>query len=245
LPSGSSPPENPATMSKIDADLMTDSISKILAYAEGKEIKIGKDAVKGKKRPFQETIELQITLKNYDPTKDKRFAGTVQLPHGPIRNLKLCVLATAEHAKDVASLADPRVEARTVEELKKLNKNKKLVKKMAKKYHAFLASQSIIKLIPRLLGPGLNRAGKFPTPISATDSVSSMVEEVQRTVKFQMKKVVCLNTPVANVSMNVDQVRANIVASVNLLVSMLKKKWQNVKTIYIKSSMGPPFQIFF
>lgn len=46
-----------------------------------------------------------------------------------------------------------------VEALKKMNKNKKLVKKLAKKYHAFLASEAIIKQIPRLLGPGLNKAG--------------------------------------------------------------------------------------
>ncbi|XP_045792733.1 uncharacterized protein LOC123887459 isoform X2 [Trifolium pratense] len=46
-----------------------------------------------------------------------------------------------------------------VEALKKLNKNKKLVKKLAKKYHSFLASEVVIKQIPRLLGPGLNKAG--------------------------------------------------------------------------------------
>lgn len=49
-----------------------------------------------------------------------------------------------------------------VEALKKMNKNKKLVKRLAKKYHAFLASEAIIKQIPRLLGPGLNKAGKYP-----------------------------------------------------------------------------------
>ncbi|AQK51640.1 60S ribosomal protein L10a-1 [Zea mays] len=49
-----------------------------------------------------------------------------------------------------------------VEALKKMNKNKKLVKKLAKKYHAFLASETIIKQIPRLLGPGLNKAGSSP-----------------------------------------------------------------------------------
>jgi len=48
-----------------------------------------------------------------------------------------------------------------VEALKKLNKNKKLVKKLAKKYHAFLASEAVIKQIPRLLGPGLNKAGMY------------------------------------------------------------------------------------
>ena len=52
------------------------------------------------------------------------------------------------------------LERMDVESLKKLNKNKKLVKKLAKQYHAFLASESIIKQIPRLLGPGLNKAGK-------------------------------------------------------------------------------------
>ena len=31
-----------------------------------------------KKRGFQETVELQISLKNYDPQKDKRFSGTVR-----------------------------------------------------------------------------------------------------------------------------------------------------------------------
>jgi large subunit ribosomal protein L10Ae len=38
-----------------------------------------------------------------------------------------------------------------------LNKNKKLVKKLAKKYDAFLASEALIKQIPRLLGPGLSK----------------------------------------------------------------------------------------
>ena len=49
-----------------------------------------------------------------------------------------------------------RLDYMDVEGLKKINKNKKL----AKKYHAFLASEAIIKQIPRLLGPGLNKAGK-------------------------------------------------------------------------------------
>ena len=44
---------------------------------------------------------------------------------------------------------------------KKLNKNKKLVKKLAKNYDAFLASASLIKQIPQILSVSLNKAGKF------------------------------------------------------------------------------------
>ena len=46
---------------------------------------------------------------------------------------------------------------------KQLSKIKKLVKKLAKKYDAFLASESLIKQIPGMLGPDLDKAGKFPS----------------------------------------------------------------------------------
>lgn len=76
-----------------------------------------------------------------------------------------------------------------VEALKKLNKNKKLVKKLAKRYDAFLASEALIKQIPRLLGPGLNKAGKFPGLLSHQESMNMKIDEVKATIKFQMKKV--------------------------------------------------------
>lgn len=49
------------------------------------------------------------------------------------------------------------VDAMSSDDLKKLNKNKKLIKKLARKYDAFIASDSLIKQIPRLLGPGLSK----------------------------------------------------------------------------------------
>jgi large subunit ribosomal protein L10Ae len=41
--------------------------------------------------------------------------------------------------------------------LKKLNKNKKLIKKLARKYDAFVASDTLMRQIPRILGPGLSK----------------------------------------------------------------------------------------
>ena len=64
----------------------------------------------------------------------------------------------------------------------------------AKKYDAFLASDTLIKQIPRILGPGLNKAGKFPTVLTHTESMTAKVDEVKATIKFQMKKVSSLNT---------------------------------------------------
>ena len=80
-----------------------------------------------KKRKFRETVELQIGLKSYDPQKDKRFSGTVKLPYIPRPRMKVCVLGDVKHCEQAQAI---EVDSKTVEDLKKLNKNKKLVKKL-------------------------------------------------------------------------------------------------------------------
>merc|ERR1712042_49751 len=209
---------------KLNRELLRESIAEVLKQSEEK------------KRKFTETVELQIALKNYDPQKDKRFSGTVKLKYIPRPKLRVCILGDQQHMDEAKAQTIPCMDA---DALKKLNKNKKLVKKLAKKYDAFLASDSLIKQIPRILGPGLNKAGKFPTPISHAESMTGKVEETKATIKFQMKKVLCLAVCVGHVKMNQDHLYSNISLAINFLVSLLKKNWQNVRALYIKSTMGP------
>lgn len=155
--------------------------------------------------------------------------------------MQVCILGDQQHCDEAAANEVPHMDA---EALKKLNKNKKLVKKLAKKYDAFLASESLIKQIPRLLGPGLNKAGKFPGLLAHTESMTGKIDEVKATIKFQMKKVLCLSVAVGHVKMNSDELAQNVHLSVNFLVSLLKKHWQNVRSLHIKSSMGPPQRLY-
>ena len=78
----------------------------------------------------------------------------------------------------------------TLDDLKKLNKEKKKVAKLANSYDAFLASDSVIKQLQKVLGRGLNKAGKFPSPLQHGDNIVAKVEELRATIKFQMKKVI-------------------------------------------------------
>lgn len=71
-------------------------------------------------------------------------------------------------------------------------------------------------------------AGKFPTLVSHQESLESKVNETKATVKFQLKKVLCMGVAVGNCGMDEKQIFQNVQMSVNFLVSLLKKNWQNV-----------------
>jgi len=229
-------------MSKLNVPLIDKAITDILSYASGEDVHVNGEDKKGKKRNFTETIEIQITLKNYDPVRDKRFSGTFKLPTVPRPNLKCCMLGNAAHCEQADRIG---VDHMSVEDLKKLNKNKKMVKKLAKRYDFFLSSDNMIKQIPRLLGPGLTKAGKFPTLLSSGEDMQEKIDEVKSTIKFQMKKVMCLNVAVGNVSMPHKQISANTQLASNFLASLLKKQWQNIGQIFIKSTMGPAIQVYY
>ena len=96
--------------------------------------------------------------------------------------MSICILADAA---DIDRAKQIELEYMSVDDLKKcvynitwlcstslsnyrLNKNKKLVKKLAKKYDAFLASEALIKQIPRLLGPGLSKGDFFSVRLLAS-----------------------------------------------------------------------------
>ena len=168
--------------------------------------KIGSEKIKGfvkecltnrKQRKFAETIDLQIGLKDIDPNKDKRFAGTVKLPNIPRPHLKVCVIADAAHIDKLKKLGD--VDYIDAEALKKKidpnDKKGKELKKWAGKYKLLFVSETLVRQLPKLGGP-------------------------------------------------LDQIRQNLITAINYLVSLLKKNWNNVKSLYIRTTMGHPVKIY-
>merc|ERR1711862_1008687 len=190
----------------------------------GKGIATVLEGATEKPRKFLQTVELQIALKDYDTQRDKHFAGTIKLPHVPRPRMKICVLGDVVHCEQAQRSNLP---FKSVEDLKKLNKNKKLVKKLAQSFNAFVASQVLIPQIPRLLGPGLNKAGKFPTLVQHTDNLETKINDIRSQVKFQLKKVLGMGVAVENVNQTPDELRQNCLMAINFLVSLLKKNWNN------------------
>lgn len=201
-----------------------------------------KNVSEKKDRKFTEAVELQIGLKDYDPQKDKRFTGSIRLPYNPRPNLKLCLIADAKHEEECKK-AGLDIDIMTLDALKKFNKDKKVIKKWAKKYSMLLASDSVQKKVPAVCGPILNRIGRFPTQITHNEPLAIKIEDVRASVKFQLKKVTCLNSAVGNVSMTDEELQENLTKSLNFLASLLKKGFHNIKRVHIKTTMSKSVKV--
>lgn len=75
-----------STMSKITAAGVRTHVDELLNYSNGE-----------RKRNFVETVELQVSLKDYNPQRDKRFSSTIRLPSAP-RQGGICLLGD-QHGK--------------------------------------------------------------------------------------------------------------------------------------------------
>jgi large subunit ribosomal protein L10Ae len=195
------------------------------------------------KRKFTETVELQIGSEELRPAEGQAFhrRGEAAAPDEAASFSVLLfgdagALRRGRRAKNVPFL--------DVEAMKKFKKEKKVVKQLCKSHNAFLASDSLLRQIPRLLGPTPNKLGKFPSLINHGEDLQKKINDLSCTVKFQLKKVLCLNVAVGHVNLNEEQLVANLTMAINFLVSLLKKRWQNVKSLVIKTTQGHPARVF-
>merc|ERR550525_735099 len=182
-------------MSKISPEALLEEIQSILEEAKERNEK------RKEGRRFVETIEVQIGLKGFDPARDKRINASTMLPQAPKTKYRFCLFGNEAQCKEAEEMGLP---FKTVDELKGFKRNKKLVKKMSKQFDMFLASSTMIRQIPRLLGPTLNKVGKFPLPITPNERVEQKVQQMKCTVKGSLKfktgMPMCLSFGVANCS---------------------------------------------
>ena len=217
-------------MTHIHQQTLKEAIADILKYSN-----------ETKKRKFTETIELQIRLKGYNITKDKRFIGQIKLPNVIRPGLRIGILGDKVHCEQAQAIGVPNYDLQT---LTNFNKEKKPIKYWAKRHHLFLATDTVIKNLNKTLGPAFNKTGKFPAPIRSSEKVENVVDDARKTVKFRLKKSIAFGVPVANVKMTPEQVYQNVMLATNYVVSLLKKQWQNIGAITLHSTMGKPHRVY-
>lgn len=168
-------------MSKIPTEYLKKAIAEMM------------DPKNRKERKFVESVELQVVLRDYDLEKDKKFSGFVRLPNLIYNKLKICVMGNAIHNDEAKEAGIDFID---VEGLKAFNKERAKINKWAKQYDILLGSDVIVKQVTKLLGNVLVKINRFPISMSEGEKVVNKIEEVKHTIRFQLKKSICLGSAV-------------------------------------------------
>jgi len=125
-----------------------------------------------KDRKFIEKIELHFTIRKQILKSQKKLSGTVKLPYGTRSRPNICILVDQKHKQEAKKLNLYYLELKTIKNIKT---KKKTIKKLVKRFGKFAASESIIKEIPRYLGPALAKFGKFPSVLHYENNLEDQV----------------------------------------------------------------------
>jgi large subunit ribosomal protein L1 len=197
---------------------------------------------KAPERKFSESIDITINLKNIDMAQPKnRIDETILLPHGTGEDNGICVIGKGDivtQAKEakVDLIIGP-------EEVERLGGAPREARKVASTYKYFLAETAAMPQVGRFLGPRLGPRGRMPMPITGQTDIRPIVERLRKSVKIRTKDKTVFSTKVGSTAMTPEQVAENIDAVVKRIESVLEQGHLNVRSIFVKTTMGPSVRL--
>ena len=202
-------------------------------------IKEAKAKSGGKK--FNQTVDLILNIMEIDmKAPEGKITEVVELPHVGKPN-KVCVVASGELAMKARRGNADKVLERT--DLDALAGKKKDLRKIANDYDVFVAEAPLMPIVGKTLGPVLGPRGKMPIPVPPTADVATIMEKHRKTVLVRMRNQPIIQVSIGTENMSEDELWDNTQAVIRVLEAKLKRGMKNVKTAYIKTSMGTPVKI--
>jgi large subunit ribosomal protein L1 len=200
------------------------------------------DAVKeakeqAKPRNFTQSIDVIINLKDLDVRKpENRFSEEVALPNGRGKEIKIGVIADGELALAAKNAGVDVVISK--EDLQEFGKDIKAAKKVVNSVDSFIAQADMMPLVGRFLGRILGPRNKMPKPVPASVRIEPLLERTQATIKVGVKQQPSIQILVGTQDMDDEKLAENIEAVLAVLDRNLEKGRNQIKSMYIKATMG-------
>lgn len=187
---------------------------------------------------FDETVDLAFNL-GVDPRKsDQIVRGTVVLPHGTGKNVKILVFAKGEKEKEAREAGADYIGAED------------MVEKITKGWLDFdkvVATPDVMSMVGRL-GKILGPRGMMPNPKlgTVTFDVEKAVKEIKAgKVEYKTEKAGVVHIPVGKVSFEPEKLVDNAKEIINSVIKAKPStsKGKYLKKLHVSTTMGPSLKI--
>ena len=193
-----------------------------------------------RQRKFKQTWDLTINVTGLDLKKpENRFNTEMSLPEGRGKDVKVAAIvdSLAPEAKKTADFVI------TKEEIERFAKDKKKFKKIVNSHSWFVAEASLMPQIGKSLGVVLGTRAKMPKPIPPKAKMEPLIQAVKRSVRVALKSSPVIHIAVGSEDMPEESVAKNARAAYSLVKERLPKGEANIRSVYIKLTMGKPVKV--
>ena len=188
---------------------------------------------------FDETVELHVKLGVDSKHADQQVRGTVVLPNGTGKTLKVLVFAKGPKADEATKAGADFVGA---EELIPKIQNDNWFD-----YDVVVATPDMMGVVGRL-GKVLGPKGLMPNPKSGTVTmdVTKAIQDIKSgKVEYRLDKTNLIHLGFGKVSFGVEKLQENYVTIMNAIIKAkpAAAKGQYIKSVSISKTMGPGLYI--
>lgn len=197
-------------------------------------------------RKFVQAVDLVINLQDLDFKKpEHQLDFYVVLPHntGKKKNIAAFVdLDMVEEAKAVCDVVIPLLQ------FEEYAKDKKKIKKLAKKNDYFIAQSTIMSKIAGTFGRILGPKNKMPNPkagcvIAPKTSIKPLYDRLQNTIRILARNRPLVQLCIGREDMTDEQLADNLYVVYDQLIHHLPRERNNIKSMFIKTTMGKPVKV--
>jgi len=198
------------------------------------------------KKNFKQSVDLIINLQNLDLKKtEHQVEFFVNLQHGKGRLNKLCALVGPELKDEALKVFDRTIEA---EEFEKIAQDKKAQKKLAEQFDFFVAQANIMAKVASAFGRTFGPRGKMPNPkagcvIPPKAQLKPIYEKLQRTIRVKAKTNLTVQVPIGDEMLDDEKLADNFLNVYNSLINALPAHENNLKSVFLKLTMGKPIKL--
>lgn len=188
-----------------------------------------------KKRNFNQTFDLIINLKELDLKKaENKIDEHFILPKGTGKEASITLFSDSAKKIEGCKIIKGM-------EIESLGKKKKNLKKVIKETDFFLSEPKLMPVVGKHLGKFLAPRGMMPKPIAG--DVNRTIEGTKKSIKITLTKQPIIHTVVGSEKMDDKDVEENVKALLAYLGKKLPGGKNNIKSVYLKTTMGHPVKI--
>ncbi|MCH1442250.1 MAG: 50S ribosomal protein L1 [Candidatus Poseidoniaceae archaeon] len=192
-------------------------------------------------RKFVESMDIQFTIKDVDlknPTN--RIKEEVRLPSGRGRDVRIAMFAAGEAA---TRAREAGIHVITPPEIEELGGNKGRAKKIGNQFDFFLSEVPHMGLIGRYLGTVLGPRGKMPRPVPPTLDPAAIATGLKTTVVVKSGDKMTFHSSIGTVGQSQEELLANAMEVYNRVIGRLERGAGNIRSLFIKTTMGPSTRV--